>query len=476
MRRSAQMLASVATAVLLASVVAFVAVIASVRSMAAAAEQPNILFVMTDDMPERLWSTMPTLRDRVADVGVRFTNAYVTQSLCCPSRATIFTGKYPHNHGITGNGSPNGGEAEFRSTGQDQDTVATGVRAAGYRTALVGKYMNGYEGEYVPPGWSYWYAESGAPSMRTVNENGHIVGYSGSFSVTIASKAQAFLNSATDEAQDPPFMLFYWTTQPHLPANAPPGYGGLFQDAKLPRPPSFNEADVSDKPAYIMDRPRLSQNQIDQLEADHKTQLRNLTHVDDTLKNMLDLLRDRGELANTYVVFSTDNGTHMGEHRYLLSRGSKSTPYEEAASTPLIIRGPGTPRGVVRTQLVANNDLASTYAAWAGASPPDGVDGRSIAPLLSATPPAAWRTALLNERQLVKPDDSPSPNYDAIFTATGKRYAKYATNEKEFYDLRTDPYELTNSYSSLPTAGLATRLQTLENCVGDTCRLAEGGL
>src|SRR5215212_11902448 len=272
MGRAVRLLVSMGTAMILASAMALVTVVGSTRSMAAAAERPNILFVMTDDMPERLWSTMPTLRDRVGAGGVRFRNAYVTQSLCCPSRATILTGEYPHNHGITGNGVSNGGEAEFRNTGQDQDTVATGVKAVGYRTALVGKYMNGYEGEYVPPGWSYWYAESGAPSMRTANENGHIVGYSGPFPATIASKAQAFLNRATDEAQDPPFMLFYWTTQPHLPANVPPGYGDRFQDAKLPRPPSFNEADVSDKPAYIKNLPSLTRDQIDQLEADHKTQ------------------------------------------------------------------------------------------------------------------------------------------------------------------------------------------------------------
>jgi N-acetylglucosamine-6-sulfatase len=336
--------------------------------------------------------------------------------------------------------------------------------------------MNGYQGEYEPPGWSYWYAQSGGPSTHTANENGHLVGYSGSFPVTIASKAQAFLDRATDQAGDPPFMLFYWTTQPHLPANSPPGYGSLFQDAKLPRPPSFDEADVSDKPAYIRNRPRFTQDQIDRLEADHKTQLRNLAHVDDTLANMLDLLRDRGELANTYVVFAADNGTHMGEHRYLLPRGSKSTPYEEAASTPLIIRGPGVPRGATRTQLVANNDLAPTFAAWAGGAPPGDIDGRSITPLLSATPSSTWRTALLNERHLVEPDDSPSPNYDAIFTAAGKRYVEYVTDEKELYDLRTDPYELTNSYdSSAPPSGLASRLQTLKSCIGDTCRSTEGG-
>jgi len=479
MKRAFAVLASVASAVALLFLGYFMVVPYGTSKARAqtTSSRPNIVFVMTDDMPERLWNSMPTLRDRVAAKGVGFRNAYVTQSLCCPSRASVLTGKYPHNHGITGNGSPNGGEAEFRSTGQDQDTIATGMHAAGYRTALIGKYMNGYSGEYVPPGWSYWYAKAG---RNGVNDNGHLVDTSGPFPVAIASKAQAFLDRATDQAGDPPFMLFYWTIQPHLPANVPSGYRSLFQDARLPRPPSFNEADVRDKPAYIRNRPSLTQEQIDGLEADHKTQLRNLAHVDDTLKNMLNLLRDRGELANTYIVFATDNGTHMGEHRYLLPRGSKSTPYEEAASTPLMIRGPGVPGGVpggvVRTQLVANNDYASTFAAWAGASPPQGVDGRSINPLLSATPPSAWRTALLNERRLVEPDDSPSPNYEALFTATRKRYVEYATGEKELYNLRTDLYELTNDYDpNSPPSGLVSRLQALEGCAGVTCRTAENG-
>ncbi|MGH3145866.1 MAG: sulfatase-like hydrolase/transferase, partial [Rubrobacter sp.] len=302
---------------------------------------------------------------------------------------------------------------------------------------------------------------------------------SGPFPVTIANKAQAFLDSATNQAQDPPFMLFYWTTQPHLPANVPSGYGRLFEDAKLPRPPSFNEADVSDKPSYVKKRPRLTPDQIDGLEADHKSQLGTLTHVDDTLRGMLELLRERGELANTYVVFATDNGVHMGEHRYLIPRGSKSTPYEEAASTPLLIRGPGVGRGVVRTQLVANNDLAATFTEWAGAAPPEGGDGRSLGPLLSETPlssSSSWRTALLNERQLIEPDDSPAPNYEAIFAARGKRYVEYAKEEKELYDLRTDPYELENGYDpEAPPTRLASRLRALEDCAGGTCRTAEDG-
>ncbi|MBA2714489.1 MAG: sulfatase [Rubrobacteraceae bacterium] len=439
-----------------------------------ATARPNIVFIMTDDMPKRLWRTMPTLRSQVGAEGVRFTNAYVTQSLCCPSRATVLTGKYPHDHGITGNRAPNGGEAEFRSTGQDRDTIATRMHAAGYRTALIGKYLNGYTGEYVPPGWSYWYAESGE---NGVNDNGRVASdFSGSFQVTIANKAKTFLDGATDQAEDPPFMLFYWTTQPHLAAKAPQGYRNLFRDARLPRPPSFNEADVSDKPAYIKNLPSLTQDRIDRLEANHKIQRRSLAHVDDVLKDMLGLLEDRGELANTYIVFATDNGVHMGEHRYVIPRGSKSTPYEEAASTPLMIRGPGVPHGGVRTGLVANNDFASTFADWANVSQPEGVDGRSITPLLSAAPPPAWRTALLNESQFVKPEGSAFPNYEALFAADGNRYVEYATQEKELYDLETDPYELTNSYdpNTMP-AGLPSRLQALRSCAADACRAAEGG-
>jgi N-acetylglucosamine-6-sulfatase len=187
---------------------------------------------------------------------------------------------------------------------------------------------------------------------------------------------------------------------------------------------------------------------------------------------MLDLLEDRGELANTYVVFATDNGVHMGQHRYIIPRGSKPTPYEEAASTPLIIWGPGVPR----TQLVANNDLAPTFAAWADLPPPENTDGRSITPLLSETPPSTWRTALLNESRLVKPEDQTSPNYEAIFTASGERCVEYATDEKELYDLKTDPYELTNSYdAAAPPTSLASRLRALEKCAGETCRKAENG-
>jgi N-acetylglucosamine-6-sulfatase len=436
--------------------------------------RPNIVFVLADDMPKKLSRYMPTLQGQVQARGTTFKNAYVTQSLCCPSRATILTGKYPHNHGITGNLAPNGGETEFRSTGQDQDTVATRLRAAGYRTALIGRYMNDYQGAYEAPGWSYWYARH--DGANKVTDNGRVLDLTRPFPVEMASKTQGFLDRATDQSGDPPFMLFYWTPQPHVPANVPSGYTDPYPDSKLPRPPSFDEPDVSDKPDYIKNLPNLTQEQIDGLEADHKTQLGNLAHLDRTLANMLSLLRDRGELSNTYFVFASDNGTHMGQHRYLLPRGSKSTPYEEAASVPLMVRGPGVPRDKVRPQLASNNDLAATFASWAGVSPPSGGDGRSLKPLLSAMPPSTWRTALLNERSLLEPDDAPTPNYEAVFTASGERYTEYATGEKELYDLDNDPYELDNAFDpDAPQTALASRLQALGSCARDACRRAENG-
>ena len=141
-----------------------------------------------------------------------------------------------------------------------------------------------------------------------------------------------------------------------------------------------------------------------------------------------------------------------------------------------MVRGPGVPRDKVRTQLAANNDLAATFASWAGVSPPSGGDGRSLKRLLSATPPSTWRTALLNERQLVEPDDSPAPNYRAVFTASGERYVQYATNERELYDLDNDPFELENAYDpDAPPTALVSRLRALRGCAGDGCRKAENG-
>ena len=143
--------------------------------------RPNILFVMTDDMPENLLNRMPEVDRRIVSEGIRFRNAYVSQSLCCPSRASILTGMYPHNTGVWSNGGPHGGVDAFRERGLEQRSVAIWLTGNDYKTGLVGKYMNGYDGSYVPPGWSYWYGryDSGDGDGRFANENGQIVSTAG---------------------------------------------------------------------------------------------------------------------------------------------------------------------------------------------------------------------------------------------------------------------------------------------------------
>ncbi len=436
--------------------------------------RPNVVFVMTDDMDKKLLQEMPTVRSRMVDMGVTFDNAFVTQSLCCPSRATILRGQYPHNHSITSNDLPDGGAVRFRRLGLDDSTFATWLDDSGYRTGLVGKYLNNAQEDYVPPGWDEWYGMTGMASDRTLNQNGTIRHYPRATVMTdvYREKALDFLRRATDDTSDPPFMLWVGTFAPHLPAKYSGRHADLYRGARLPKPPSFNEQNVSDKPGWIRKTPPLKPDEVKTLQEQHRDQLRSLRDVDEMVGAMLDLLRDRKELRDTYVVFTTDNGLQRGEHRLL----KKNTPYEESAGVPLVIRGPGVPAGVARDQLVINNDFAPTFADWAGVEPPSFVDGRSLAPLLGPDPPTgpAWRTAILNEHHQTTP--SRIPDYEAVRTAA-HTYVQWETGEREIYDLRRDPYEL-NSIDERADpsliARLRTRLKMLRDCAGTTCIATEG--
>lgn len=437
-------------------------------------ERPNILFVVTDDMEMEMLREMPVVQRRLVHEGVRFDNALVSNSLCCPSRATMLRGQYSHNHRVQSNSLPDGGAERFRRLDRDQSTFATWLDDSGYRTGLVGKYMNNTQKDYKPPGWDEWYAMIGSASEHTLDENGKLRDYPNVREMTEVYRAKSlgFLRQATEEPSDPPFMLWVGTWAPHLPARFSARHADLYRNAKLREPPSFNERDMSDKPRWLRETPPLTERQIEALQTDNRDRLRSLRDVDEMVGAMLDLLRDRNELDDTYVVFTTDNGLHRGEHRLR----KKSTPYEEAAGVPLVIRGPGVPAGEVRDQLVINNDFAPTFADWAGLDTPSFVDGRSLAPLLEPDPPAssAWRTAILNERHQKTP--SHIPDYEAVRTRT-HTYVQWETGERELYDLRRDPYELDNIQETADrslVARLKTRLKLLQNCAGTTCRAAEG--
>src|SRR5829696_7795809 len=339
-------------------------------------DRANIVFVVTDDMEEEMLREMPIVQRRLVDEGVRFDNALVSDSLCCPSRATMLRGQYSHNHRVQTNSLPDGGARRYRQLDRDQSTFATWLEDSGYRTGLVGKYMNNAQRNYTPPGWDEWYAMVGSASEHTLDENGQVRDYPNVREMTAVYRAKSlgFLRHATDEASDPPFMLWIGTWAPHLPAKFSARHADLYENAKLRKPPSFNEQDLSDKPRWLREVPRLTEHQIQALQTENRDRLRSLRDVDEMVGAIMNLLRDRKELINTYVVFTTDNGLQRGEHRLL----KKSTPYEEAAGVPLAIRGPGVPPGEVRDQLVINNDFAPTFADWANTGVPGFVDGRSF--------------------------------------------------------------------------------------------------
>jgi arylsulfatase A-like enzyme len=483
-------------------------------------DRPNVILILTDDLDAGSISHMPNLRSLLIERGTTFQNAFVTDSLCCPSRATILRGQYAHNHEILGNEPPHGGFEKFRAMGRQNSTMATWLESAGYRTILVGKYMNGYEGTHVPPGWDEWYAVSGNYMSTDLNENGRTVSYDPEHDYlddVLADRAAGYVGRPGGGAPsffvpDRPFFMWLGTTAPHQPAEPAPRHADALADISLPRPPSFDESDVSDKPAWIRDNPPLSPEQIAFAEDLYRKRLQSMLAVDEMIGQVVDTLKESGELENTYLVFTSDNGFHLGTHR--LTAG-KWTAYEEDIRVPLIVRGPGVPQGRKLEHLVLNNDLAPTFADLAGAEVPSFVDGRSLKPLLTDDPPAPdnWRRAFLVEamaesaevpssvddrsliplltgdtqppedtRRFSPLDEAPlkdagRPGLEAVRTEDGL-YVEYETGESELYDLEKDPYQLDNEYEDTELKHLWRLegwLEALRDCVGEECRAAEDG-
>jgi N-acetylglucosamine-6-sulfatase len=482
---------------------------------------PNVVLILADDLAlddvnEDSLEHMPNLKALMED-GTTFENAFVTNSLCCPSRATILRGQYTHNHQILHNQPPLGGAERFRLSGGDGSTMATWVKEQGYRTAFFGKYMNGYAGTYVPPGWDEWRAVSGNFLSNDLNENGHIVSYDADryhLDDILSQKAAEYAErSARPDppffTADRPFLMWLGTKAPHQPATPAPRHENAYPSVSLPRPPSFDEGDVSDKPAWIRDNPPLSAEQKAYMEELYRRRLQSMLAVDDMIGDLMGALGKGGKLDNTYIFFTSDNGFHLGQHR--LGAG-KWTAYEEDIRIPFVVSGPGVPEGKTLRHVVLTNDLAPTFADLAGVDIPSFVDGRSLKPLLDEepTPPEDWRKRFLiegvAERGVSTPlvDESevtpiltgdPLPNgwrrssaKNAEVSETWGRpwmkavrtenylYVEYKTGEHELYDLRKDPYELDNEYASAPPElkqQLEAQLDALRRCSAAECRAAE---
>ena len=455
------------------------------------AARPNIVFVLTDDLAWNLVQYMPHVQQLRAR-GTTFTNYFVTDSLCCPSRASIFTGRYPHDTNIFTNGGPDGGFTTFHARGEEKHTFATRLQGHGYRTALMGKYLNGYTAQkrvgghplYIPPGWNEWDVAGNGYSEfdYNLNENGKLVHYGSQprsyLTDVLARKGSSFVARAAKA--DKPFFLEIATFAPHLPYTPAPRDAEDFPGLEAPRTPAFDEADVSDKPSWLRDHASLTPEQISAIDTNYRLRAQAVEAVDDLIARIEATLKRNGVARNTYIFFSSDNGFHMGEHRLI---SGKLTAFDTDIRVPLVVTGPDVKRGRNATRVVENVDLCPTFDHLGRAGVPPKVEGQSLVALLHGKRPVNWRNAALIEHH--GPDFGPEAGPDAPAPGSGNPltyealrlphsvYLEYTNGEREYYDLNSDPYELTNTYSKLSpgqVAALHSQLDWLENCHnGATC-------
>jgi N-acetylglucosamine-6-sulfatase len=457
------------------------------RRQNARQKRPNVIVIDTDDQNV---SDMFVMRKTLALLGAHgttFQNSYVSYPLCCPSRATFLTGQYAHNHGVVTDNQ--------YGVLDNSNTLAVWLNHARYRTAMVGKYLNGYglvNLREIPPGWRQWFALTGGTEQKryafNLNENGKLRYYPRKprnyIDYVLDAKVNGLLKAWAPSPK--PFFLYYNPNNPHGERALPPSstrdpepapqYLGRVGDIGAPRTPNFNEADVSDKPDAVKNLPPLSDDQLADLDRRYRGRLESLLSVDDEVKRIVGLVKKFGDKRKTFFIFTSDNGLEMGSHRIMF----KNYLYDEGEHVPLIIRGPGVPEGVTRPQPVANIDLAPTIVAITKARPLRVMDGINLLPLTRDP------TNEIGRDLLFEAFDLGSPELGQSFGIRRGQwvYNKYSDGDEELYDMKTDPYQLHNLLYDPPPPGgadapspellalasqLAARLTQLRTCSGASC-------
>jgi N-acetylglucosamine-6-sulfatase len=459
------------------------------RALAQAQTRPNVVFVMTDDQTPESMKVMTKTREGIARAGTTFTRMIATYPLCCPSRSTYLTGQYSHNHGVVNNVPPFGGYARL----PPDNLLPVWLQRAGYRTMHVGRYLNGYGTENanpaeIPPGWSDWLSTIDPTTYDyahwQMNENGTLLDLPGPSDPTeyqtdyLGRRASELV--AEHAPSDQPFFLSLTFPAPHSgrpvdPDDPPslrtpspaPRHRDVFSAMPLPFSRAFDEADVSDKPGVIRRRPRLSAATKTAIKENYQQELESLLSVDDAVGRLLDTLARTGELSNTLVIFTSDNGFFHGEHRV---PAEKVLPYEPSIRVPMMMRGPGVPAGRTLSQLVGNIDWAPTILDAADAEPGRVQDGRSLFALAEDPTKELGRELVLENGRGV----------GSVSQYRGLRNNRFAyirsdrTGERQLYDLRRDPAQLRNVFKDKryrkTVKLLARRLRSLERCRGASCR------
>lgn len=435
---------------------------------------PNVVVVMTDDQRVDDMEVLPAVRRLVVRRGAWFENSFASFPLCCPSRATFLTGQYAHNHGVLDNRPPRGGYYRLNPS----ETLPVWLQRAGYETAHVGKYLNGYgtrDREEVPPGWDDWHGVIDPTTYYyrgyELNQNGRVVRPGRYQTDELTARALRFVREAGS-----PFFLSVAYLAPHddrrggrciYSAKPAARHAGRFAAVRMPRPPSFGERDTSDKPSFLRALP-FGAFERAYVERQWRCRRESLLAVDEGVARIVQALRRAGELERTLIVFTSDNGYLLGEHRLA---DEKINVYEESVRVPLAMRGPGVPSGRRVETFAANVDLAPTILDAAGAEAGLELDGVSL--LRVARRPRRYRSRAILLENLSRPYERRFTPYAAL--AAGRwRYVEYANGERELYDLARDPSQLDNVAAARRRSRLARqlsrRLAALRGCRGDGCR------
>ena len=467
--------------IVLITTVAFITLVFDIPNQS---KRPNVILIMTDDLSVSVIdfllenNMMPNLQKHFIDNGVTFTNSFVTDPKCCPSRATSLTGQYPHSHGVFSNAPvfideklvADGGFGAFNDT----STIATWLKEDGYRTGYIGKYLNGYEvdPQYVPPGWDDWKGFSLGPNRMfdfSVNHNGIFVTEQDQYKTDyIGDRVIDFIKESDD-----PYFMYVGTGVPHAsfqepecvlkplvslkPVTVSPKYNDTLDNISIPHSPSFYETPLGTTPIE----------NVECIEMIFRRQAESIRSLDEVIGKIFQVLIEKNELNNTVVIFTSDNGYLFGEH----GAAGKDAPYEESIRVPLFIRAPSIAKQTV-TGLVTNNDIAPTIADIAGIEPNIEVDGSSLLPIMKDP------SKILRERFLIENWYGTGVSYKAI-RSNSMLYVEFSTTSKSFYDLENDPYQLSNLRYCLDKKCLEKMdelknfLKELASCGNGTCQEIE---
>lgn len=418
---------------------------------------PNVLFILTDDQPPHTVGAMEKTLTRFSDGANLTSNGYVAVPLCGPARVCLLTGRYQHSHGITGNDKA---FPSYREAGYQHTDLLSRVGAVRYRLGLFGKFVNGYEfhKRFVHPAFGRedrWVAlaEEQGTTPYMVNVDGSLRSSKQNHTPFFGNHAEAFMR---DQSDGRPWFCYLNWTDPHTPYRAKDGTGSYSS-------PATEETDLSDKSDFTAEEPRYGpyyQREV------HQGQSGEVERLDGWTERLFMALEETGQLDNTVVIFSSDNGFMTGEHGGLTK---KSLPYEESSRVPFLVRGPGFgPLLEGSDPLVSHVDITRTICAVAGADT-EGLEGRDLRDLSTDAP---WR-----ERLLIEMSDKWAMIRDGKWS-----YANFRgdVRDKELYDLAADPYELESLHDDPALADvmaeLAARLDALRGCRGDGCRATEGAL